>query len=164
MCLIVASIGEVLAHIIKEFLHCIIICSFIKAFCKSCMDRYICSHIIHAFCIRYREESEFSVIIHLFCQADLSGAGIEDCSCTTEEQVACGCKVYTCKSRLKISFCSKIRKKIYCIFCRLIFTKGICSCLISLDKFRTCYSPWREGKVSHKLPCIGTTYDYRNLT
>ena len=72
MCLIVASIGEVLAHIIKEFLHCIIICSFIKAFCKSRMDRYIGSHIIHTFCIRYREESEFSVIIHLFCQADLS--------------------------------------------------------------------------------------------
>ena len=128
------------------------------------MNRYICRHIVHSFCIRYREESKFSIIIHFFCQADLSGTSIEDCSCTTEEQVACGCEVYTCKSRLKISFCSKIRKKIYCIFCRLVLTKGICSCLISLDKFRTCYSPWREGKISHKLPCIRATYDYRNLT
>ena len=39
-------------------------------------------------------------------------------------------------------FCSKIRKKIYCIFCRLIVTERICSSLITLNKFRTSYSPW----------------------
>ena len=128
------------------------------------MNRNVCRHIVHSFCIRYREESKLTIIIHFFCHAKLSGTCIENRSCTTEEQVTCGCEVYACKSRLKISFCSKISKKIYCIFRRLVFTKGICSCLISLDKFRTCYSPWREGKISHKLPCIGSSYNYRNLT